>query len=140
MKRNPPLRRRYQPDPHPLPYHALPFAAQLPGQARPHCWTVPPLADRRQAYLLGREYAGHYLVFLQDNPGSADRFLLARIAEDVDFSAPDAASACWTGFFHLIEQVLTQSIAPLDVFEYIDRLNTYEAALQRLLHQTPPQT
>lgn len=140
MKYNLPRRRRYHPDPRPLPYQALPFAALPPGQARAHCWHVPPLADRRQAYLLGREYAGHYLVFLQDNPGSADRFLLARIAEDVDFSAPGAASACWAGFFHLVEQVLTQSIAPLDVFDYIDRLNTYEASLQQILRQTPPET
>lgn len=132
-----PLRRRYHPDPQPQPYHALPFVAPLPGQASARYWQVPPLADRRQAYLLGREYAGHYLAFLQDNPGCADRFLLARIAQDVNFSDPSAASACWAGFFHLVEQVLTQSIAPLDVFDYIDRLNTYELSLQQILRQTP---
>ncbi|MCD5361147.1 hypothetical protein [Chromobacterium aquaticum] len=133
-----PPRRRYLPNPEPQPYQALPFAALRPDQPRVHCWQVPPTNDRQHAYLLGREYAAHFLVFLQDNPGSPDHFLLARIAGDVDFDAPGAERGYWAGFFHLLELVLAQSIAQLDVFDYIDRLNTYEAALRQMMRKPPP--
>ncbi|WON84479.1 MULTISPECIES: hypothetical protein [Chromobacterium] len=46
----------------------------------------------------------------------------------------------WAGFFPRLEQVLMQNIAPLDVFECIDRLNTYELSLQQILRKTLPQT
>lgn len=123
-----PVRRHYRPNLKPVSYQELPFAARLPDHPQVHCWQVPPADDYRQAYLLGREYAGHFIQYLQDNPDVPKRALLARIAADVDFSVQGPEQGYWAGFFALVEQVL---IFPIDIFGYIDRIKLREDALRQ---------
>lgn len=129
-----PSRRHYRPNLKPVPYQELPFAARLPGCPRVHCWQVPPADDYRQAYLLGREYAGHFIQYVQDNPDVPRHMLLARIAGDVDFSVEGPEQGYWAGFFALIEQVL---ILPIDIFGYIDRIQLREETLRRSMRKQP---
>lgn len=126
-----PSRRHYRPDPDPVPRAELPFAASASNRRGFHCWQVPPTDDRHAARLLGREFAGHFIKYLQDNPGCGAHTLLGQIAADIDFSDDSAASGYWEGFFNTLGQVLTMTTSLLDVFDYIDRLNAQEAARAR---------
>ncbi|KMN83397.1 hypothetical protein VK98_03040 [Chromobacterium sp. LK11] len=132
-----PPRRHYRPNLKPISYQELPFAARLPDRPRVHCWQVPPADDYRQAYLLGREYAGHFIQYVQDNPDAPGRTLLARIAGDVDFAAEGPEQGYWAGFFALIEQVL---VFPIDIFGYIDRIKLREETLRQLAEKRPVNT
>ena len=85
MSVKPPSRRHYRPGTQPVPHQELPFAALVPGRPRVHCWQVPPADDYHKAYRIGREFAGHYIQYLQDNPNNLGNILLGRIAGDVDF-------------------------------------------------------
>lgn len=129
-----PLRRHYRPGTKPVPHQELPFVAIMPGHLRQHCWQVPPADNYHQAYRIGREFAGHYIQYVQDNPNGHGHALLARIAGDIDFSDQSAVRGYWAGFFALIEQVL---IFPIDIFDYIDRVNTREEALREMMGSRP---
>lgn len=85
-----PLRRHYRPGTKPVPHQELPFVAIMPGHLRQHCWQVPPADNYHQAYRIGREFAGHYIQYVQDNPNGHGHALLARIAGDIDFSDQSA--------------------------------------------------
>jgi hypothetical protein len=129
-----PTRRHYRPGAKPVPHQELPFATELPGLPRLHCWQVPPTDNYHEAYRIGREFAGHYSQYVQDNASSHGHALLARIAGDIDFSDQSAARGYWAGFFALIEQVL---IFPIDIFDYIDRVNAREASLREMMSRWP---
>lgn len=134
MSVKPPSRRHYRPGTQPVPHQELPFAALVPDRPRVHCWQVPPADDYHKAYRIGREFAGHYIQYLQDNPNNLGNILLGRIAGDVDFEVQGASKGYWAGFFALIEQVLQ---FPIDIFDYIDRLNTQEDALREMMAKRP---
>ncbi|KMN81366.1 hypothetical protein VK98_13740 [Chromobacterium sp. LK11] len=135
-----PSRRHYRPDPDPTSRAELPFAANATNRRGVHCWQVPPIDDQHAAHLLGREFAGHFIKYLQDNPDDGLRNLLAQIAADIDFSDDSAAKGYWEGFFSLLEQVLALTTSLLDVFDYIDRLNAREAAERALKPVAAPGT
>jgi len=114
-----PPRRSYAPSSGSSPFFALPFVAR-PKNGPPTNWLVPRMHDFDEACALGREYAGHVLQYLKDNPDAVGSNLLGHIAKYIDFSDRSEASGCWVGFFSYLERVLHHGACTIEVFADID--------------------
>ena len=97
----------------------MPFIAR-PKNGPPTNWHVPRMHDFDEACALGREYAGHVLQYLKDNPGAVGSNLLGHIAKYIDFADRSETSGCWVGFFSYLERVLHHGASTIEIFADID--------------------
>jgi len=116
-----PLRRSYAPTSVRAPFFALPFISR-PKNGPPSNWDVPRTDDYNEACAFGREYAGHFLQYLKDNPDAVGANLLGHIAKYIDFADKSETSGCWVGFFSYLERVLHHGASDIDVFVDVDRM------------------
>jgi len=116
-----PMRRRYQPEVQPIPYHALPFIRGPRSlNERPHYWHLPPASDYDTAYKMGAEFAVHLAQFLRANPDEAGSNLLGQIAKTIDYKDKHRRGY-HIGFFTHLERLLAN--APPDhkcLYEALD--------------------
>lgn len=89
---------------------------------RPHgcLWFVPRIRDYDLAKSIGREYAAHFVQFLQDNPGLCGSNLLGGIVMDMNLSDTSAAAGYCDGFFSALEQLICATASQCDVFAALD--------------------
>lgn len=90
-------------------------------------WHVPPTDDYAQACTLGREYAGHFIQYLKNNPSWVGANGLGRIAADMDFRDDTGAKGYWVGFFSQLERLIHAEARRIDVFADVDYVNAIYA-------------
>ena len=124
-----PARHYYRPTPAritQLPFIASARYASRHGRGLKSClWLVNRhITDPDKATLIGREYAAHFAQFLKDNPTQAGSNLLGRIAAEIRYNDPTAASGYWIGFFSYLERLIAERAAQCVVFDELDRFNS----------------
>lgn len=123
-----PLRTHYRTTTKPT---KLPFVSRRkqPDGSKPvHFWDVEPVDGYCAGCRLGREYAAHYLQFLQDNSSPSTGALLTDIVRDIDFTDPEQ-KGLWVGFFTFVEKILIDRARTMNVYATLDAQNARYASI-----------
>jgi hypothetical protein len=125
-----PARREYKPINDAWSFGELPFVYRPKrGSKGASNWDVPLASDYGDACHIGREYAGHYLQYIKDNPQVSESNMLGAIARDIDFKDASDSTGYWVGFFSYLERILCAQVRHMNIFEDIDRVNSVYAKI-----------
>lgn len=110
----------------------LPFVSvqkQADGSSPICFWAVDSIDDYCEGCNLGREYAAHYLQYLNDNLSASigTPLPLTWIVRHIDFNNPQKKGT-WIGFISFLEKILIDRIRTIDVYATLDELNASYAA------------
>lgn len=116
-----PDRRNYKPTTKSASITDLPFVTRRhSGKGINSNFNPIPTDDYITAVSIGREYAGHYIQYLQDNPGLVGMPVLSGILSDANFDADYGQIGYIVGFLTFIEQFLYATGGHIDVWKCID--------------------
>jgi hypothetical protein len=86
-------------------------------------WHVPPARNYAQACQRGRNYAAHFVRYLQAHGYAFGVNALGYIVKDIDFSDESTRKGYWVGFFSYLERLLHAQARNIDVFADVMQLD-----------------